>query len=166
MYFTTNNTTTSSSPTSSPIIIPNKSSPSGSPFSSSSASPTSSTSSGSPLSPADSVRSRSASRATSLHVGKSCAYPSWPNRASLSCAPNHTASAHISDADLFPEVFEEIDEPQVYQAPRVRLQRPAPPDYAHAITPSSAKQKKGKKSTKKKQRKLSVPMTPIPESPE
>jgi hypothetical protein len=99
--------------------------------------------------------------------GSSCAYPSWPTGASLGY--RNTPSSFISDADLFGEDFDEED------SYRFLTEAPAPPRQppmaqAFPVLPPLYAQKKPKserrRSSDKKQRRASKPMTPISESPE
>lgn len=72
-----------------------------------STSPTSSSYSTSPMD----IPSSSSSRPQS----PSCAYPSWPQRASLSSSSSHNAGGYcssfiISDEELFPSVFDDAEQ--------------------------------------------------------
>ncbi|KAI9761224.1 MAG: hypothetical protein M4579_001144 [Chaenotheca gracillima] len=118
----------------------------------------------SPPSSTDSYRSVYSSSVVSYSVGASCAFPSWPNRSSLGPCPADFVSAHVSDDDLFPDVLEEVDDPQIYQAPRVRSSRAAAPPWRSLHTASAKPKRSGKHSRKEK--KSAVPMTPIPEGME
>ncbi|RDW66125.1 hypothetical protein BP6252_09760 [Coleophoma cylindrospora] len=52
----------------------------------------------------------STSSARSISTSTSCAYPSWPRRASLSNNNSfETANSYISDDELFPLVFDDAD---------------------------------------------------------
>ncbi|KAF2029374.1 hypothetical protein EK21DRAFT_89791 [Setomelanomma holmii] len=99
--------------------------------------------------------------------GSSCAYPSWPTGSSLGY--RSTPSSFISDADLFGEDFDDEDScPFLTEAPAPPRQPPMA--QAFPILPPLYAQKKPKserrRSSGKKQRRTSKPMTPISESPE
>jgi hypothetical protein len=103
-----------------------------------------------------------------------CAFPSWPSRSTLS--PTFSAqrdvsygsnnfdvpNAYISDFDLFPEDLEDDSTVPVLE------EAPAPPREAPAmpLLPLFAPERPRKKrSSSRKQSKLSKAMTPIAESP-
>jgi hypothetical protein len=98
--------------------------------------------------------------------GSTCAYPSWPEGRSLqygSCP-----SSFISDEDLF---FDELDGPLLKEAPAPPRQPPVtqafpvlPPLYP--TEKAKPKSNKTRRSSSRKQRRSSKPMTPISESPE
>jgi hypothetical protein len=96
--------------------------------------------------------------------GSSCAYPSWPSGFSL--GSRSTPSSFISDEDLFGEDFED--------SCRFLTEAPAPPRQPqvqafHVLPPLYAQKKpktERRRSSDKKQRRTSKPMTPISESPE
>lgn len=99
--------------------------------------------------------------------GSSCAYPSWPSGSSLGY--RSTPSSFISDEDLFGEDFDDDF------SCRFLTEAPAPPRQppmaqAFPVLPPLYAQKKPKterrRSSGKKQRRTSKPMTPISESPE
>ncbi|KAH8731246.1 hypothetical protein GQ44DRAFT_643607 [Phaeosphaeriaceae sp. PMI808] len=99
--------------------------------------------------------------------GASCAYPSWPTGSSLGY--RSTPSSFISDADLFGDDFEDDDACHfLTEAPAPPRQPPMP--QAFPVLPPLYAQKKPKaerrRSSGKKQRRTSKPMTPISESPE
>jgi len=99
--------------------------------------------------------------------GSSCAYPSWPTGSSLGY--RNTPSSFISDADLFGEDFDDEDScPFLTEAPAPPRQPPMA--QAFPVLPPLYAQKKPKnerrRSSGKKQRRTSKPMTPISESPE
>lgn len=99
--------------------------------------------------------------------GASCAYPSWPTGSSLGY--RSTPSSFISDADLFGDDFDEDDScPYLTEAPAPPRQPPMA--QAFPVLPPLYAQKKPKserrRSSGKKQRRTSKPMTPISESPE
>jgi len=99
--------------------------------------------------------------------GSSCAYPSWPSGTSLGY--RSTPSSFISDADLFGEDFDDEDAcPFLTEAPAPPRQPPMA--QAFPVLPPLYAQKKAKserrRSSGKKQRRTSKPMTPISESPE
>ncbi|KAF2131637.1 hypothetical protein P153DRAFT_394952 [Dothidotthia symphoricarpi CBS 119687] len=99
--------------------------------------------------------------------GASCAFPSWPKSASLGY--RSPPSSFLSDADLFGEDFDdELAIPFLQEAP-------APPrqptvSQAFPVLPPLYSEKKSKserrRSSGRKQRRASKPMTPISESPE
>jgi hypothetical protein len=99
--------------------------------------------------------------------GSSCAYPSWPTGASLGY--RSTPSSFISDADLFGDDLDDDD------SCRYLTEAPAPPRQppmaqAFPVLPPLYAQKKPKgerrRSSGKKQRRTSKPMSVISESPE
>ncbi|USP74565.1 hypothetical protein yc1106_01839 [Curvularia clavata] len=99
--------------------------------------------------------------------GSSCAYPSWPTGPSL----DHRSppSSYISDADLFGEDFDDdFSCPLLEEAPAPP--RVPPMAQAFPVLPPLYAQKKPKserrRSSGRKQRRTSKPMTPIAESPE
>ncbi|KAL6704790.1 hypothetical protein ACN47E_007594 [Coniothyrium glycines] len=99
--------------------------------------------------------------------GSTCAYPSWPTGSSLEY--RSTPSSYISDADLFGDDYEDdLACPFLTEAPAP----PRVPTTAHAfpILPPLYAPKKPKterrRSSARKQRRTSKPMTPISESPE
>ena len=99
--------------------------------------------------------------------GSSCAYPSWPTGPSLD--HRSAPSSYISDADLFGEDFDdEFACPFLEEAPAPP--RAYPMAQALPILPPLYAQKKPKterrRSSGRKQRRTSKPMTPISESPE
>ncbi|ORY15568.1 hypothetical protein BCR34DRAFT_170397 [Clohesyomyces aquaticus] len=99
--------------------------------------------------------------------GSTCAYPSWPTGNSLEY--RSTPSSFISDADLFGDDFDdEFASPFLEEAPAPPRQPPMaqafpvlPPLYA----PEKPK-KERRRSSGRKTRRPSKPMTPISESPE
>ncbi|CAA9958720.1 hypothetical protein CFE70_002230 [Pyrenophora teres f. teres 0-1] len=104
---------------------------------------------------------------TSSSRGSTCAYPSWPTGPHL----DHRSppSSYISDADLFGEDFDdEFACPFLEEAPAPP--RTYPIAQAVPILPPLYAQKKPKterrRSSGRKQRRTSKPMTPISESPE
>ena len=117
-------------------------------------------------SPTASLYSNCSSEATSSY-GPSCAYPSWPAGPSLQY--RNAPSSYISDADLFGEDFDDD-----FACPFLQ-EAPAPPrvppmTQAFPILPPLYAPKKPKserrRSSGRKQRRTSKPMTPISESPE
>ncbi|KAI8941419.1 hypothetical protein NX059_002641 [Plenodomus lindquistii] len=99
--------------------------------------------------------------------GSSCAYPSWPTGPSLGY--RSTPSSYISDEDLFGEDFDDDfgcrflhEAPAPPRVPPMAQAFPVlPPLYA----PKKAKSER-RRSSGRKQRRTSKPMTPISESPE
>ncbi|KAK8156262.1 hypothetical protein BKA80DRAFT_256929 [Phyllosticta citrichinensis] len=97
--------------------------------------------------------------------GYSCAYPSWPTGNSFSTGSyrNNTPSSYISDADLFPDDL--LDSaPILEKAPAPPRMPPMPEPAQMPLLPLYASPKK-RRSSSKKQRRPSKPMTPIAESP-
>jgi len=99
--------------------------------------------------------------------GFTCAYPSWPTGPSLGY--RSTPSSYISDADLFgDDVDDHLACPFLQEAPAP----PRMPPVTHAlpVLPPLYAPKKPKterrRSSGRKQRRTSKPMTPISESPE
>jgi hypothetical protein len=99
--------------------------------------------------------------------GSSCAYPSWPSGTSLGY--RNAPSSYVSDEDLFGEDFGDED------SCRFLTEAPAPPRQPtmaqafHVLPPLYAQKKpktERRRSSDKKQRRTSKPMTPISESPE
>lgn len=98
--------------------------------------------------------------------GSTCAYPSWPTGTSLGY--RNAPSSFISDADLFGDFSDEESCPYLTEAPAPPRQPPMA--QAFPVLPPLYAQKKPKserrRSSGKKQRRTSKPMTPISESPE
>lgn len=97
--------------------------------------------------------------------GYSCAYPSWPTGNSFGSGSyrNNTPSSYISDADLFPDDL--LDSaPILEEAPAPPRVPPMPEPVQMPLLPLYASPKK-RRSSSKKQRRPSKPMTPIAESP-
>ncbi|KAF1939377.1 hypothetical protein EJ02DRAFT_513862 [Clathrospora elynae] len=98
--------------------------------------------------------------------GSTCAYPSWPTGPSLEY--RSTPSSYISDADLFGEDYnDEFACPFLEEAPAP----PRVPQTTQAFTVlqplyAQKKPKSERRSSGRKQRRTSKPMTPISESPE
>lgn len=99
--------------------------------------------------------------------GSSCAYPSWPTGPSLD--HRSTPSSYISDADLFGEDFDDdFSCPFLQEAPappRVPPMAQAFPILPPLYAPKKPKSER-RRSSGRKQRRTSKPMTPIAESPE
>ncbi|KAF2189469.1 hypothetical protein K469DRAFT_40725 [Zopfia rhizophila CBS 207.26] len=99
--------------------------------------------------------------------GSTCAFPSWPSGNSLEY--RSTPSSFISDADLFGDNLDDEEcSPFLQEAPAPPRQPPMaqafpilPPLYA-----SEKPKKQRRRSSGRKQRRPSKPMTPIAESPE
>ncbi|GAB7343109.1 hypothetical protein MBLNU457_1186t1 [Dothideomycetes sp. NU457] len=95
-----------------------------------------------------------------------CAYPSWPKSDTL-FAPSRRGASYISDEDLFAD-FDDLsisnEAPYLSEPPspprqlQECLRRPAQP-----LPPLS--KPKARRGSKQKARRVSKPMTPIPESP-
>ncbi|KAF1840682.1 uncharacterized protein K460DRAFT_295703 [Cucurbitaria berberidis CBS 394.84] len=104
---------------------------------------------------------------SSSRRGSSCAYPSWPTGPSLEY--RGTPSSYISDADLFGEDFDdEFSSPFLQEAPappRVPPMTQAFPVLPPLYAPKKPKSER-RRSSGRKQRRTSKPMTPIAESPE
>ncbi|CAO2650278.1 Nn.00g015700.m01.CDS01 [Neocucurbitaria sp. VM-36] len=117
-------------------------------------------------SPTGSVYSNYSSESNSSR-GSSCAYPSWPTGPSLEY--RSTPSSYISDADLFGEDFDdEFSCPFLQEAPappRVPPMAQAFPVLPPLYAPKKPKSER-RRSSGRKQRRTSKPMTPISESPE
>lgn len=100
--------------------------------------------------------------------GSSCAYPSWPSGTSLGY--RNTPSSFISDADLFGEDFDDdASYPFLTEAPAPPRQPPMAQAFPTVLPPLYAPKKpksERRRSSGKKQRRTSKPMTPISESPE
>lgn len=98
--------------------------------------------------------------------GSSCAYPSWPTGSSLGY--RSTPSSFISDADLFGEDFDDEEFPYLTEAPAPPRQPPMAQAFPVLLPLYAQKKPKGerRRSSGKKQRRTSKPMTPISESPE
>ncbi|QRC99763.1 hypothetical protein JI435_067050, partial [Parastagonospora nodorum SN15] len=99
--------------------------------------------------------------------GASCAYPSWPTGTSLGY--RNAPTSFISDEDLFGGDFDDdFACPYLTEAPAPPRQPPMA--QAFPVLPPLYAQKKPKserrRSSGKKQRRTSKPMTPISESPE
>ncbi|KAF2706790.1 hypothetical protein K504DRAFT_66760 [Pleomassaria siparia CBS 279.74] len=117
-------------------------------------------------SPSSSIFSAYAKESTSYsHQGSTsaCAYPSWPAGKSLEY--RNTPSSFISDEDLFGDDFEDG---LLHEAPAPPRQPPMaqafpilPPLYA-----SEKPKKQRRRSSGRKQRRPSKPMSVISESPE
>jgi hypothetical protein len=121
-------------------------------------------------SPSESLFGSYAQDITPSNRGSACAYPSWPSGNSLSAFRTSAPSAFISDLDLFPDDI--LDESGFNAAPLLH-EAPAPPRQAplaqaFPLLPlyASEKPKKRRRSSGRKQRRPSKPMTPISESPE
>lgn len=118
-------------------------------------------------SPSGSIYSNcSTESSSSSSRGSSCAYPSWPTGSSLEY--RSTPSSFISDADLFGEDVDDDFCPFLQEAPAPPRQPPMaqafpilPPLYA-----AEKPKKQRRRSSGRKQRRPSKPMTPISESPE
>ncbi|KAF2463321.1 uncharacterized protein BDR25DRAFT_113849 [Lindgomyces ingoldianus] len=118
-------------------------------------------------SPSGSLFSTYSQDAAPSSGGSTCAYPSWPTGNSLEY--RSTPSSFISDEDLFGDNFDdEYSSPFLQEAPAPPRQPPMaqafpilPPLYA----PEKPK-KQRRRSSGRKQRRPSKPMTPISESPE
>jgi len=117
-------------------------------------------------SPTDSLYSNASIESSTSSRGSSCAYPSWPTGSSLEY--RSTPSSFISDADLFGEDFDDDFCPYLQEAPAPPRQPPMaqafpilPPLYA-----TEKPKKQRRRSSGRKQRRSSKPMTPISESPE
>jgi len=103
--------------------------------------------------------------------GSTCAYPSWPTGKSLNAFHTSAPSAFISDLDLFGD---DLDEESGLSTPPLLHEAPAPPrqlplGQAFPLLPLYASEKpkaKRRRSSGRKQRRPSKPMTPISESPE
>ncbi|KAF1834228.1 hypothetical protein BDW02DRAFT_344544 [Decorospora gaudefroyi] len=99
--------------------------------------------------------------------GSSCAYPSWPTGPSLD--HRSAPSSYISDADLFGEDVDDecacyfLDEAPA--PPRVPPMAQAFPILPPLYAPKKPKSER-RRSSGRKQRRTSKPMTPISESPE
>ncbi|TLD34483.1 hypothetical protein E2P81_ATG04648 [Venturia nashicola] len=98
-----------------------------------------------------------------------CAYPSWPTGPALSQYTTGTPSAFISDEDLFLDELLDGEAPFLHEAPAPPRNIPYPsvtmplqPLYAQ---PKSKKDSR-RRSSAKKTRRPSKPMSPIAESPE
>ncbi|KAJ4372856.1 hypothetical protein N0V83_003147 [Neocucurbitaria cava] len=117
-------------------------------------------------SPTGSLYSNYSTESTSSR-GSSCAYPSWPTGPSLEY--RSTPSSYISDADLFGEDFDdEFSCPFLQEAPappRVPPMAQAFPILPPLYAPKKPKSER-RRSSGRKQRRTSKPMTPISESPE
>ena len=119
-------------------------------------------------SPTSSLYSNYSVESSSSSRGSTCAYPSWPTGNSLEY--RSTPSSYVSDADLFGEDFDdEFSSPYLQEAPAPPRQPPMaqafpilPPLYA---TEKPKKQQR-RRSSGRKPRRSSKPMTPISESPE
>ncbi|KAJ4296499.1 hypothetical protein N0V90_006544 [Kalmusia sp. IMI 367209] len=116
-------------------------------------------------SPTDSLYSNCSVESSTSSRGSSCAYPSWPTGSSLEY--RSTPSSFISDADLFGEDFDDC--PYLQEAPAPPRQPPMaqafpilPPLYAS----EKPKKQQRRRSSGRKPRRSSKPMTPISESPE
>ncbi|KAF2813340.1 uncharacterized protein BDZ99DRAFT_474016 [Mytilinidion resinicola] len=108
---------------------------------------------------------------TSSSRGSTCAYPSWPTGKSLNAFHTSAPSAFISDSDLFGD---DVDDESGLITPPLLHEAPAPPrqlplGQAFPLLPLYASEKpksKRRRSSGRKQRRPSKPMTPISESPE
>jgi hypothetical protein len=109
---------------------------------------------------------------TSSSRDSTCAYPSWPTGKSLNAFHTSAPSAFISDADLF--FGDDLDDASGVMTPPLLEEAPAPPrqlplGQAFPLLPLYASEKpksKRRRSSGRKQRRPSKPMTPISESPE
>lgn len=122
-------------------------------------------------SPSESLFGSYAQDITPSSRGSACAYPSWPSGNSLSAFRTSAPSAFISDLDLFPDDI--LDDESGFNAAPLLHEAPAPPRQAplaqaFPLLPlyASEKPKKRRRSSGRKQRRPSKPMTPISESPE
>lgn len=122
-------------------------------------------------SPSESLFGTYAQDITPSSRGSTCAYPSWPSGNSLSAFRTSAPSAFISDLDLFPDDI--LDDESGFNAAPLLHEAPAPPRQAplaqaFPLLPlyASEKPKKRRRSSGRKQRRPSKPMTPISESPE
>lgn len=117
-------------------------------------------------SPTSSLYSNYSSDSTSSR-GSSCAYPSWPTGSSLEY--RSTPSSYISDADLFgDDLDDDLACPFLSEAPappRVPPMAQAFPILPPLYAPKKPKSER-RRSSGRKQRRTSKPMTPISESPE
>ncbi|KZF19472.1 hypothetical protein L228DRAFT_285879 [Xylona heveae TC161] len=109
-------------------------------------------------------------RPSSTSSQRSCAHPSWPRRSSLSEVPSSEPSAYISDADLFPDVFDTDAEPS---SPRtssgmidVNVLALNPLPWCSGQQQQQPEKKRRRSSSSRKHRRPSKPMTPISEIPE
>ncbi|KAF2120699.1 hypothetical protein BDV96DRAFT_641360 [Lophiotrema nucula] len=115
-------------------------------------------------SPSGSLFSTYSQDSSPSRSGSTCAYPSWPTGSSLEY--RSTPSSFISDADLFGGDFDDdLATPFLEEAPAPPRQPPMaqafpilPPLYA----PEKPK-KQRRRSSGRKQRRPSKPMTPIEE---
>ncbi|CBX92338.1 hypothetical protein LEMA_P050440.1 [Plenodomus lingam JN3] len=143
------------------------SSPDSSPRSSSSSSLPITISSRNMSSPTSSLCSNASMESSTSTRGSSCAYPSWPTGPSLEYRT--TPSSYISDADLFGEDFDDdFSCPFLQEAPappRVPPMAQAFPVLPPLYAPKKTKSER-RRSSGRKQRRTSKPMTPISESPE
>ncbi|QDS74322.1 hypothetical protein FKW77_004180 [Venturia effusa] len=96
-----------------------------------------------------------------------CAYPSWPTGPALSPYTTGAPSAFISDEDLFLDELLDGEAPFLREAPAPPRDIPLP---AMPLQPLFAQPKPKKESRRrssaKKVRRTSKPMSPIAESPE
>lgn len=122
-------------------------------------------------SPSSSLYNNYSQSTTSSSQGSTatCAYPSWPTGNSLGYKQNSPSSSYISDADLFgDDCDDEFNAPLLQEAPAP----PRVPPMAQAfpiLPPLYVKEKpkqQRRRSSGRKPRRTSKPMSPIAESVE
>ncbi|KAF2869893.1 hypothetical protein BDV95DRAFT_497151 [Massariosphaeria phaeospora] len=118
-------------------------------------------------SPIGSLYSNYSQESTIASHGSTCAYPSWPTGKSLEY--RSSPSSFISDADLFGEdLSDDCTTPILEEAPAPP--RVPPMAQAFPILPplyaSEKPKKQRRRSSDRKPRRASKPMSPISESPE